>query len=79
MLKEKIENKTFKPAIEQNYINAIAKKINKIPHIRINGNINLSGYQDKETIALILKEEYIKESHQNFCYGKYCEKGLIIK
>lgn len=74
-----IKQKSFLDAIEQNYVNAKAKKIFNAPHIRINGRVNISGYTQKSILKTIINHEAHKMIHLDHCVDGACEKDVKNK
>lgn len=74
-VEETIMNRPFKEAIHQNLENAILKKIDRVPHIRINGKLNLAGYQSYEDLLVHLYTQKEQNEH-NYCHGGVCRRRI---
>lgn len=71
---EIMDQKIFLDAINQNYVNAKAKKINNIPHIRLNGRVNINGYTLKSELKSIINHEAHKMVRLDHCADGACDK-----
>lgn len=73
-INEVLHSDLYQLQIESNRENANLKGIFELPHLRIDGKIKLSGYQDRQKLLthLLKQSNYIPK--QEHCEGENCER-----
>jgi len=74
LILETLNENTFREQISLNRENAFIRNIDRIPHIRINGNHHFNGLLSKVKIKEILNETKASKTNFTYCSAGVCQR-----
>lgn len=77
-IKDVLSTDSFLEQVENNRENAIAKGIYELPHLRLEGKINLSGYLTKLKLLNQIEIAKTKTNTNEHCKGEHCHRKKAI-
>jgi len=73
-IQEVLSTNLYSDSVLLNRENAISKGIHKLPHLRIDGKIRLSGYHSEKELISYLIMASAKMTKNAYCEGENCER-----
>ena len=73
-IQEVLSTNLYSDSVRLNRENAVHKGIHKLPHLRIDGKIRLSGYHSEKELISYLVMASAKMTKNEYCEGENCER-----